>query len=181
MIKIKRYNEFERTDDRMAHLDTIFFEASRVKTFENEKIKAAFHWRWLGQYLTNEPEHAFLAVIHESETCGYLVGSLQDPALRPAFLDLAYIQAFASITTQFPAHLHINVAAHHRGKGIGKLLVQAFQSHARSAGSPGVHVVTAAGHRSVEFYQHLGFSQRAETIWQDTRIVCLCYGLQPQR
>ena len=179
-IKIKPYCEFEQTNERTAQLDAIFFEASGVQKFDDNEAQAAFRWRWLGQYLANEPEHAFLAVSDDNEMCGYLVGSLEDPALRPEFLDLAYVQAFAPTTTQFPAHLHINVAARHRGRGIGKLLVHAFQSHARSAGALGVHVVTAAGHRNVKFYQDLGFKQRAETIWLDKHVICLCHALRSQ-
>ncbi len=143
-----------------AAIDAIFFEASAVQTFENAAQRDAFHWRWLGRYLSEEPEHAFLALMNDGSVAGYLVGSLDDPARRPEFDELGYFEAFGELTRQFPAHLHINVAADWRSRGVGARLIARFLEHVRAQGVRGVHVVTGLGMRNVDFYVRLGFEER---------------------
>lgn len=144
---------------RGAEIDRIFFEASSVRSFRDHDEKDAFRWRWLGRYLCEEPQHAFLALDPSGAVCGYLVGSLDDPAQRPAFDELGYFSVFGALTAQFPAHLHINVAEAWRSRGVGERLVAAFISHAVVHGAPGVHVVTGRGMRNVGFYDRLGFRE----------------------
>lgn len=117
----------------------------------------------MGRYLVEEPQHAFVALrdSRPEQLCGYLVGSLTDPAPRSEFSSLDYFKSFAGITPQFPAHLHINVARDMRSQGVGEKLINAFLEHARVHGSPGVHVVTGAGMRNVGFYERLQFVERA--------------------
>lgn len=127
-----------------------------MQSFRDAAHREAFRWLWLGRYLIEEPEHALIAR-HDGSVCGYLVGSLDDPALRPAFDTLSYFRDFKEKTARYPAHLHINVDAGMRGRGVGQLLVERFVVHARGSGCPGVHVVTGAGMRNVRFYGRLGF------------------------
>ena len=144
----------------LGRIDAIFFEASSVRTFESRARRFAFHWLWLGRYLIEEPAEAFVA-IEDGAVAGYLVGSLVDPAPRAAFADLDYFTDFAGQTAIFPAHLHVNVAAEARGRGVGERLVGAFERHAARHGAPGVHVVTGAGMRNVGFYERLGYREVA--------------------
>ena len=144
----------------LGRIDAIFFEASSVRTFESRARRFAFHWLWLGRYLIEEPAEAFVA-IEDGAVAGYLVGSLVDPAPRAAFADLDYFKDFAGQTAMFPAHLHVNVAAEARGRGVGELLVGAFERHAAMQGAPGGHVVTGAGMRNVGFYERLGYREVA--------------------
>jgi GNAT superfamily N-acetyltransferase len=144
----------------LARIDAIFFEASSVQGFESSAHRFAFHWLWLGRYLIEEPAEAFVA-IEDGAVVGYLVGSLVDPAPRAAFESLDYFKAFADRTSAFPAHLHVNVAAGARGRGVGERLVGAFERHAALHGAPGVHVVTGAGMRNVGFYERLGYREAA--------------------
>lgn len=138
-------------------IDHIFYSSSSVTTFADDAARDAFRWLWLGRYLAEEPEHAFVAFDGTGQAVGYLVGSLDDPAQRPEFASLSYFQDFSALTPEFPAHLHINVAAHVRSQGVGRQLVEAFGRHARAAGIGGMHVVTGAGMRNVAFYSQLGF------------------------
>ena len=144
-------------------IDEIFFEASSVQSFSSDQARIDFRWLWMGRYLIEEPEHAFVALEDgdPEQLCGYLVGSLSDPAPRAEFSSLSYFQSFAAVTPQFPAHLHINIARDKRSQGIGERLIKRFVNHAQSYDSPGVHVVTGAGMRNVGFYQRLGFIERA--------------------
>ncbi len=144
-------------------IDAIFFEASAVKTFASDDKRCAFHWRWLGRYLNHEPEHAFVALSGGDEVCGYLVGSIADPAQRSEFNELEYFATFAELTRQYPAHLHLNVHADYRSQGIGARLIATFARHARAEGAPGMHIVTGKGMRNVDFYARLGFRELAVT------------------
>jgi len=144
----------------LGRIDAIFFEASSVQAFESRARRFAFHWLWLGRYLIDEPAEAFVA-IEDGAVAGYLVGSLVDPAPRAAFADLDYFKDFAGQTAIFPAHLHVNVAAEARGRGVGERLVGAFERHAAMHGAPGGHVVTGAGMRNVGFYERLGYREAA--------------------
>lgn len=134
-----------------------------MQSFESDAARNAFRWLWMGRYLAEEPEHAFVALRDGAaeQLCGYLVGSLADPAEREEFSSLTYFEAFADVTRLFPAHLHINIARDVRSQGVGARLIHAFLEHARAHGSPGVHVVTGAGMRNVGFYERLGFLERA--------------------
>ncbi len=171
-IHIRPYLAFA-PDVRQQHqgaIDDIFFTSSNTQTFPDRDARRAFHHLWLGRYLTEEPEHAFLAIaetenqnpnLSTAEPVGYLVGSTEDPAHRACFKSQTYFQTFAAQTALYPAHLHINLADRWRGQGIGERLVDAFLKHLKTIGSPGVHVVTGAGMRNVRFYNRLGFLEVA--------------------
>ncbi|MEM8972082.1 MAG: GNAT family N-acetyltransferase [Pseudomonadota bacterium] len=160
---IVAFSEVAGSDKALAKIDEIFFESSSVQSFESDDAREAFRWLWMGRYLVEEPEHAFVALVDgdPDQLCGYLVGSLADPAPRKEFQSLSYFESFAHITPQFPAHLHINVARDFRSLGVGEQLIRAFLCHARASGCPGVHVVTGAGMRNVGFYERLHFTERA--------------------
>lgn len=146
----------------LGQIDAIFFEASSVQTFEDPAQRFAFHWLWLGRYLIEEPAEAFVA-LEAGAVMGYLVGSLIDPAPRASFASLDYFEAFAGQTAIFPAHLHVNVAADGRGRGVGEQLVGAFERHAALRGAPGVHVITGAGMRNIGFYERIGYHEIGRT------------------
>lgn len=146
--------------DRLARgLDAIFFEASNTKSFESANERAAFRQRWLGRYLDDFPEWAYIARDAAGEVAGYLVGCVSDPAHDARFADIGYFAMLAAETARYPAHLHVNVRADCRGSGLGARLIAAFLADARRAGVAGVHVVTSEGARNVGFYLANGFSQ----------------------
>lgn len=158
-----------RLDDEISE---IFFAASSVQSFRDERHRSEFHWLWLGRYLTDEPGHAFVA-LRASHVCGYLVGSLLDPAQRTEFEELSYFYEFAPLTAQYPAHLHVNIDERSRSGGIGARLVERFACHAASAGVTGMHIVTGAGMRNVRFYEMLGFKEVARAPRKGLSVVML--------
>lgn len=179
-VEITCYAQVAHTERLTAALDAIFFEASATTAFASPAAKAAFRRRWLGRYLDAHPEAAFLALVSPSrevparqDVAGYLVGSLVDPALDPANADLDYVGRFATLSAQYPAHLHINLAAPHRSGGLGARLLDAFADHARSRGARGFHVVTAKGMRNVGFYLKNGFNVLGETDWNARTLLFL--------
>jgi GNAT superfamily N-acetyltransferase len=160
-----------------AAIDRIFYAASSVQTFRDAAHRQAFRWLWLGRYLAQEPQHAFVALL-DDEICGYLAGSLADPALRPEFSELDYFRQFSAQTARFPAHLHINVDEAVRSHGIGAALIEAFAAHARQHDVPGMHIVTGAGMRNVGFYERLGFREVARTVRNGGEVVMLACDLR---
>lgn len=146
--------------DRLARgLDAIFFEASNTKLFAGADERAQFRHRWLGRYLVDFPEWAYVARDTCGEVAGYLVACIIDPARDVRFADVGYFAMLAAETARYPAHLHVNVRADCRGAGLGARLIAAFLADARRAAVPGVHVVTGEGARNVGFYLANGFSQ----------------------
>lgn len=179
-VSIVAYDALEET--RRAALehdiDRIFFAASSVQGFRDAAHRAAFRHLWLGRYLVEEPGEAFIALC-DGDVCGYLVGSLVDPAPRAAFAELDYFQAFAAETARFPAHLHVNVDDGARGRGLGARLVERFMAHARARGIAGVHIVTGAGMRNVRFYDRLDFREVARAPRNGGTVVMLARELAP--
>ena len=162
-----------------AAIEAIFFEASG-RTFTPGREHDVFRERWLGRFLVQWPELAFVLEAAPSdpsrskpEIAGYLVGCLDNPAKSPHFSDLAYFQVFAEVCARFPAHVHINLDRRFQGLGHGQLLIEAFACVAKAAGSPGVHVVTGDGARNIGFYGRSGFGEVAKTNWNGHEIVFL--------
>jgi ribosomal protein S18 acetylase RimI-like enzyme len=74
----------------------------------------------------------------------------------------------------YPAHLHINLLPQARGKGLGRLLVEAFFKQLRALGVTGVHLGTLLeNERAVAFFKSVGFRPYAvgDRIpgWRDRR------------
>ncbi len=158
--------------DRAA-IDDIFYSASKTTSFASAEARAAFHDRWLGRYLRDDPDWVVLARSPDGQVVGYLVGAVDDPAPAPRFADIGYFAALAPLTARYPAHLHVNVRADMRSKGIGAALIEAFANDAAWCGAPGVHVVTGHDSRNVAFYVRHGFAPLAALSWNGARIVLL--------
>jgi GNAT superfamily N-acetyltransferase len=58
-------------------------------------------------------------------------------------------------TRTFPAHLHMNLEAAHRRRGIGAALIERYARDLRAAGVPGIHLFCGAAPRA--FYARHGF------------------------
>lgn len=150
-VVIRRYLDAEQTGRLDSDIDAIFFEASNTKSFANERERSAFRERWLGRYLRDDPQYAYLAFAPSGDLVGYLVGAIDDPQSNGG------IAAFRDLSKRYPAHLHINMAPAYRGFGIGGSLIDAFLVDARQAGASGVHIVTSAMSANVRFYNRNGF------------------------
>jgi GNAT superfamily N-acetyltransferase len=165
----------------LAQLDTIFFEASGTKTFASSEERHSFRERWLGRFLLHDAQHAFLAIagvgLPIETLAGYLVGSIEDPARAARYDDLGYFKALSHLTARYPAQLHVNLAVSWQGRGVGRLLVEAFCRHVQSLGVPGVHVFTGRGMGNVGFYEAMGFNEVGCIVWNGREIVMLARDL----
>jgi ribosomal protein S18 acetylase RimI-like enzyme len=163
-VAIRRWADVPDKVRLIPAIDAIFFEASNTKTFAGEAERAAFRERWLGKYLVNEPQFAYVALVGDETLAGYLVGSLLEPV---------GFEAFANAGWEYPAHLHVNLAPQFRNRGIGGKLIAAFATDALFAGATGMHVVTSADSRNVAFYTRNGFAEIARTSIDGRALVFL--------
>jgi GNAT superfamily N-acetyltransferase len=162
-ITIVRVPGAECPPNLLAQVDAIFLETS-LRPPPPGPERDAFRERWLGRYLLGGTDVVLLALAGGNTVAGYLVGALEDPAPQERFADIGYFRTdFADLTRRFPAHLHINLTAPFRNRGIGAKLIEEFADAARAAGAPGMHVVTGRGMRNVRFYQRCGFAERARS------------------
>ena len=162
-VTIRRYIDVAPSAKLRDEIDAIFFDASNTKSFDSDAARSAFRERWLGRYLSHYPQFAYLAIAASGVVVGYLVGSVDDPALDSRFTDIGYFATFRELTKAFPAHLHVNLAPAFRNKGIGGRLIDAFIVDAKQDGAPGVHAVTSATAENVRFYNRNGFVELGRT------------------
>lgn len=162
-LSIHSYLDTDRSAALHNEIDAVFFVSSRIRIFADEAARSAFRERWLGRYLTNDPDFAFLALTASGKVAGYLVGAVEDPAASARFADVGYYAIFGELTKRFPAHLHVNLAPEFRGRGLGRQLIDAFVGAVMQEGVKGVHVVTSANARNVRFYNRNGFLEVGRT------------------
>ena len=158
-IRIERVSGPAMPAQILAQVDGIFLETA-IRPPAPGPEREAFRERWLGRYLANPTDVVLLAMTGEETVVGYLVGALGNPAMQPRFDDISYFRTdFADLCRRFPAHLHINITASHRNRGVGAQLIEAFAAIATRAGAPGMHIVTGRGMRNVRFYARCGFQE----------------------
>jgi GNAT superfamily N-acetyltransferase len=148
--------------DLVPRIENIFFAASG-RAFAQEHDRHSFRTRWLWRYLDYFPDNFFVARFDDGTLAGYLAGCLENPALNSLFDDVEHFKIFADLCMMYPGHLHINVDARFRNRGIGAALISAFAKHAVNHGLAGMHVVTDGNARNVGFYARNGFETLAET------------------
>jgi GNAT superfamily N-acetyltransferase len=83
--------------------------------------------------------------------------------------------SLGAIHRAYPAHLHINVLPEYQRRGLGGLLLESFERHARREGPVGVHLITSERNTTaLPFYGKHGY--RVETavlpgLWPDSPAV----------
>ena len=172
-VRIQRYSSLPSSDALMAGLERVFFTSSNTQVFESDDVRSKFKARWLGRYLEHDPEFAYVAVSAANDVVGYLIGSISDPAITPRFSDLNYRAVFGTLSENYPAHLHVNLAPDYRGRELGRKLIEQFVDDIRPLGVPGVHVLTSRHARNVGFYNRNGFNKLASSSVGDDEIVFL--------
>jgi ribosomal protein S18 acetylase RimI-like enzyme len=80
-----------------------------------------------------------------------LIGLIHSPERTPG-----------AVAADYPAHLHIDLLAHARGRGLGRVLIERLLADLRARGVPGVHLgVDGTNTNGIGFYEHLGFREVA--------------------
>ncbi len=154
-------NYLDLRDDLAANqeLTEIFFESSTKKDFKDEEERRAFHWKYLGYYLSTYPQYAWVAL--DKGVLGYLVGTPVSDTSELVSLQ-PHLAAFKEFYSDYPAHLHINCHARSRGLGIGTLLTLKFIEQLQNEKCKGLHIMTGVGSANCSFYRKLGFDFEQE-------------------
>ena len=161
-----------RHSELIAQVEAIFWQTA-ARPLPPGAERDAFQERWLGRYLEGG-DVVLVALAGDDRVVGYLVGAVENPSEQARFADIGYFRTdFAPLSRRFPAHLHINLDAGFRSRGIGARLIEAFAARAKDAGAAGMHVVTVKGQRNVAFYRRCGFTERATAVWNGREIVFL--------
>jgi hypothetical protein len=79
--------------------------------------------------------------------------------LAPAAEARFPVRLRARLAREYPAHLHVNVAAGARGAGVGRALLDAYLDDLRARAVPGVHLFCGPG--PLGFYAGAGFRDLA--------------------
>ena len=61
VIDIERYCDVAHDAALSAGIEAVFFASSNTKSFASGVERAGFRERWLGRYLTHDPEHFYIA------------------------------------------------------------------------------------------------------------------------
>jgi GNAT superfamily N-acetyltransferase len=180
MTQIRCFAEIGHGAEVRAALDTIFFDNSATREFDDEVSRRKYHDLWLGRYLEHFPESCFVA-IDESDhggVIGYVAGSLlsdREPLPGPEYYRLFP----ANFLEKFPAHMHVNVRKDRQGQRIGSALIGAFREHCRERNMAGCHAVTVAHRCPATFFVRCGMTVQARVQWHYREIVFIGERLQP--
>lgn len=143
-------------DDDYPAVHRIFWETAFTSEFDSPNDAAAYVYKYCSWYHENAAELVYVAA--DRSVLGYICGVL-DTGAHHDLAELAeHIPLFSDLYDRYPSHLHINITASARGRGIGSQLVERFTEAVRASGSPGVHLVTGADASNANFYRRNGFT-----------------------
>jgi GNAT superfamily N-acetyltransferase len=170
---IRQADELGDFFDHIGEIDDIFFQSSAKQSFSSEQEKDVFRERSLGRYIERHRDSFFVALDESGLVVGYLAGCLKNPTELAHFSDIEYFEAIGDLCRDYPAHLHVNVAAPWRNHGLGAALVERFVMWARLHSVEGIHLVTSRTSRSIPFYQRSGFYELRVFPWSSGISVCM--------
>jgi GNAT superfamily N-acetyltransferase len=171
--KIQKADELVNFTSHLGEIDNIFFESSAKHDFSSSEEKESFREQTLGRYIAKHRESFFVALDESGRAIGYLAGCLKNPTELTHFSDIEYFETISDLCRDYPAHLHINVAAQWRNHGLGAALIERFAIWAKLHSVEGIHVVTSRTSRSIPFYQRSGFSELRTFPWNSGISVCM--------
>lgn len=166
------------TGERLrAEIDAIFWETASTTDFPTPAERHAFWWRYFGYYIDHAPN--LTVVARDGETgaaLGYVCGVADTRAHRELYAIAAHVSLFDDCYDRYPAHLHINLTAAARGRGLGGHLLRAIESRVVAAGADGIHLVTSVGARNVTFYRRNGYLDAVQRAVGDDALELLLLG-----
>jgi len=156
---IKKADELGDFISHIGEIDDIFFQSSAKQFFSSKQEKDIFRERSLGRYIERHRDSFFVVLDESGRVIGYLAGCLESPTELAHFSDIEYFETISDLCRDYPAHLHVNIAAQWRNHGLGAALVERFVMWARLHSVEGIHLVTSRTSRSIPFYQRSGFRE----------------------
>ena len=173
---IHMISQHHRTPDLYVRLREIMMDSRLPEPFPDAESEAAFEDRWLRKYFDDPAVILFISTERPetdrpSDTTGYILVQPEPVSEAEWQADMPYYESFAAHLPDFPAHLHINMDAAHRGRGVGAHLLNAACAQVRESGARGIHLITAADARNVGFYTANGFSEIARDHRDKIRVM----------
>lgn len=147
--------------------EAVFWETAYTAQFDSPRERDAFERRYFSYYRELAPELFLIARDAEGATLGYICAVADTRAHRELYALAAHVPLFDDLYTDYPSHLHINLTARARGRGVGGLLIADLEQRLLAAGSTGLHLVTSPGARNVRFYHRNGFTDAVERELND--------------
>jgi len=211
-VLVRPYRPEDRAGVRRVYADTAFFGEAVEVFFDDRELFADLG---VSVYTDHYADHIFVTdsageivgyilgspagdadvrahtlrllprVLGRLVTCHYRIG-------RKTFIHVA-MNVWAGVCDElleirsptYPANLHINLEADHRGYGLGTALMRAYLDKLQSEGVPGVHVVTTNQNKAaIQLYRHAGFQllqEKRTRIWQryvDGEVCLMALGLR---
>lgn len=155
-------------------LEKIFWEMAPAGSSEAE-----LHI-YLGAFLEAFPQWVKVAW-EDSRMVGYLVGAIDTVAAFKRIPAPPYADVFMDIYARYPAHFHVSCPRGERGHGVGTMLVKDFETTLKELGVTGVHVITHATAKNVDFYRKHGYQHRVERLWEGVPLLFLGKALANDR
>ena len=135
----------------------VFWETATTTQFGSPAQRAAFERCYFGYYWDTEPELFLIAREPGGAALGYICAVADTRVHRELYRIARHVPLFDDLYAAYPSHLHINLTATARGRGIGSDLIGTLQRRVSELGSPGLHLVTSPGARNACFYRRNGF------------------------
>jgi GNAT superfamily N-acetyltransferase len=157
------------TEKHVIEVREIFFESSTRKTFKDDGEREDFYQKYLGFYLTHFPEFAKVAIL-DKKVLGYVVVAPKTEGVELVLLQ-PHLVLFKDYFEKYPAHLHINCHHLSRGLGVGTLLIESIVQELKGRDIRGLHIMTSAGSKNVNFYRKLGFTFETEEEFHGSAIL----------
>jgi len=211
-LMVRPYDPADRAAVHRIAADTAFFGEPVEAFWEDRRL---FCDVFISYYTDMEPEHGWVACADEEVVgflMGCLNTATQRRrvvqailpgvvwrALRGRYRFGEFTWRYVAVLTRaslrgefahvdlaiYPAHLHINVDACWRGRGLGYRLIEAYLGQLRQLGVPGVHVITTSMNEAAcRLYTSVGFrllDVRPTRIWAhlvDRPVENRSYGLR---
>ncbi|MGF1620695.1 MAG: GNAT family N-acetyltransferase [Rhodomicrobiaceae bacterium] len=172
MTRIVALSEMDAGAEMRSEVEAIFFAGAATQAFSSTEARDAYRDLWLGRYMRAFPELFLVALDDDGRAAGYLAGSPVSDATPLPGPD--YYRLFPrTLIEACPAHLHVNIRADLRRRGLGEMLIAAFRRECISRGLPGFHAVTAAESRAAHFFARCGLAPLERTVWNERSIVFL--------
>ena len=170
IVHVDDAGDAEAVDDALAE---IFFETAVQQAFTTTAERDGYRHRWYDRYTYRCRSTIFVALDAERAPIGYVIACPFDIRQVPSFSDIGYFKAFGDLIERYPAHLHVNVTTAWQSRGVGRALVERGTAACRSAGAPGIHVVTAADASNIGFYNRCGLVEVARREHDGRRLIML--------
>lgn len=166
------------TDIELGLVISLFFETSTVKEFSTTDAKELFLYRYFGYYQENFSDSFFVAFDDDEKILGYLCGhdhTFEDEALKKLQVATEY---FEEVREMFPAHLHVNVSEHSRGRGVGSFLMKEFEAFLINKNIFGFHIITTPFAKNTHFYRKNGFEFELSKKVGNAELLCMAKSIK---